>query len=285
MRKRLIWIGILFVLPLAGCNLNQEREPVLQESSTETATFPPTETIPPYTPLATLTPSKTLLPPPTFEPPTLTRTPSPVPSLTPTATLDLSVSIPGLRGAETPTPTSTAGCEPREDWKLIYTVQRDDALASIAEKYNTYVDELVAANCLTNPNMITIGQQLRVPGEAHPNVPSVECIPFELITPMNGTLAVAGGGDLTFNWRGPRAPYNLIRVYKPDGSTFEIVIELRQNETIILDETLPNKGTYTWYVYPLDSNFVQVCPEGGPWTFYKEQAPTPTPTLEFGGDF
>jgi LysM repeat protein len=232
-----------------------------------------------------LTPSKTLLPPPTFEPPTLTRTPSPIPSLTPSATLDVSVSIPGLHGAETPTPTSTAGCVPRKDWTLIYVVQRDDALATIAEKYNTYVDELVAANCLTNKNLITIGQELRVPGTAHPAEPVVECFPYELITPMNGPLAIAGGGGLTVNWRGPRAPYNLIRVHKPDGSTFEIVVELRQNETIILDETLRDQGTYTWYIYPLDSNFVQVCPEGGPWTFSKQQAPTPTPTLEFGSGF
>ncbi len=240
----------------------------------------PTETIPPYTPLATLTPSRTLRPPPTFEPPTLTPAPSLTPSLTPTATIDISVSIPGLRGAESPTPSSTAGCVPRKDWKLTYTVQRDDALVKIADLYDTSVDELMKANCLKDKNLLIIGQVLKVPGTVQPTTPEVACIPFELMTPMHGTLAVPGDGSLTFNWRGPRAPRNLIRIWRPDGSKFEDVIELRQNDTINLPENLPAAGTYTWYVYPLDRNFVQVCPEGGPWTFTKAQSPTLTPTID-----
>ena len=56
------------------------------------------------------------------------------------------------------------------------------------------------------------------------------------------------------------------------------MIELRQNETIDLSN-IPDAGTYTWYVYPLDQNFLQIaCHEGGPWTFTKAQMPTPTPT-------
>jgi hypothetical protein len=240
----------------------------------------PTETIPPYTPLATLTPSRTLRPPPTFEPPTLTPAPSLTPSVTPTATIDISVSIPGLRGAESPTPSSTAGCVPRKDWKLTYTVQRDDALVKIADLYDTSVEELMKANCLKDKNLLIIGQVLKVPGTVQPTTPEVACIPFELMTPMHGTLAVPGDGSLTFNWRGPRAPRNLIRIWRPDGSKFEDVIELRQNDTINLPENLPAAGTYTWYVYPLDRNFVQVCPEGGPWTFTKAQSPTLTPTID-----
>ena len=158
-------------------------------------------------------------------------------------------------------------------------MQRDDALSKIADLYNTTVDDLMKGNCLKDKNLIVIGQVLRVPGKVQPVQPAVPCIPFELVTPMNGTLNVAGGGNLTFDWRGPRAPRNLIRIWKPDGSKFEDVIELRQNDTIDIGKNLPAAGTYTWYVYPLDSNFVQVCPEGGPWTFTKGQAPTATPKV------
>jgi LysM repeat protein len=237
-----------------------------------------TETIPPSTPLATLTPSRTLRPPPTFEPPTPTTAPSLTPSATLTATLDLSVSIPGLRGAESPTPVSTAGCVPRKDWRLTYTVQRDDALSRIADLYNTTVDELMKANCLKDKNVIVIGQVLKVPGTTQPIHPEVVCVPFEVLTPLNGTLAVGGSGSLTFNWRGPRAPRNLIRIFRPDGSKYEVVLELRQNETIDLYANLAAAGTYTWWVFPLDRNFVQACPEGGPWTFTKEQS-VPTATI------
>ena len=55
------------------------------------------------------------------------------------------------------------------------------------------------------------------------------------------------------------------------------MVELRQNEAIDLYEHLHPAGTYTWYLYPLDANFVQVCPEGGPWTFTKSDSPTATP--------
>lgn len=281
---------ILFVLAafLLGMLLSRmssvpQQRPTLSAPPTNTPRAlaqRPTETIPPYTPLATLTPSRTLRPPPTFEPPTLTPAPSLTPSLTPTATIDISVSIPGLRGAESPTPSSTAGCVPRKDWKLTYTVQRDDALVKIADLYDTSVDELMKANCLKDKNLLIIGQVLKVPGTVQPTTPEVACIPFELMTPMHGTLAVPGDGSLTFNWRGPRAPRNLIRIWRPDGSKFEDVIELRQNDTINLPENLPAAGTYTWYVYPLDRNFVQVCPEGGPWTFTKAQSPTLTPTID-----
>src|SRR5690606_8910184 len=113
--------------------------------------------------------------------------------------------------------------------------------------------------------------------DAPPQV-EFECVPFELLTPMNGTLAIEGTGQLTFNWRGPRAPRNLIRNHRPDGSVYERVIELRHNESIDPYEHLWLGGTYTWYVYPLNSNFVQTCPEGGPWTFTKAQSPTATPS-------
>ena len=253
-------------------------------SAQNTASPSATETIPPYTPLATLTPSQTLRPPPTFEPPTSTRAPTLTPTVTLTSTIDLSISIPGLNGAETPTPSSTPGCQPRKDWELVYVVQRDDALARIAAQYNTTVDALAEANCLRDVNLIVIGQELRVPGDTHPQQPEYECVLWEVLTPANGTLAIEAEGQLTFNWHGPRAPRNLIRIIEPDGGMVEIVIELRQNETVDMAEKFTQGGTYTWYVFPLDYNFRQInCREGGPWTFTKPQSPTPVPTPEPGG--
>jgi LysM repeat protein len=235
--------------------------------------------------LSTVTPrptaTDTLLPPPTFEPPTTTPAPSGVPSATPASTINVEVSIPGLHGAETPTPTSTPGCEPREDWKLTYTVQFDDTLSAIADRYGTWPDDLADANCITDKNLIVVGQVLRVPGESQPQQPEVECVPWEVLTPFNGSVTVPADGSITFNWRGPQAPINLIRIIRPDGSVYERLIELRQNETIKLNDYLSLEGTYTWYVYPLGRDFVQIeCLEGGPWKFYKPVSSTPTPTVD-----
>lgn len=248
-------------------------------AATDTPAVTATETFPPYTPLPSLTPSRTLRPPPTFEPPTATFLPTTIPTETIAPTLDLSVSVPGLHGAETPTPSTTPGCTPKKEWKLTYTVKRGDALARIADMYGTTADDIAAANCLPDKNIIVEGQELKVPGTSQPVQPEVACRPFELLTPIDNTLAVEGGGDLSFVWVGPRANYNLIRIFRPDGSKYERVVELRQNEQINLPENLAQAGTYTWYVYPLDHNFVQACPEGGPWRFTKPLSPTLTPTI------
>ncbi len=82
---------------------------------------------------------------------------------------------------------------------------------------------------------------------------------------------------MEFHWYGPRTPRSLIRVFAPDGTKTEYVIDLRQDELIDLT-TLPQSGTFSWYVYPLDQNFLQDCPEGGPWTFTKAPKPTATAT-------
>jgi LysM repeat protein len=257
------------ILKFGNLKLNEAEKPAaVQTTSTQTVA---SATIPPYTPLPSLTPSQTLLPPPTFAPPTQTPVPSFTPSTTPTPTVDYSVSIPGLHGAETPTPSTTPGCQVNKDWNLIYEVKVNDTLSSIASMYGTYPDDLALNNCLTDANLITVGQQLHVPGSAQPQ-PTVDCPPWEALTPFNGSMNIPTMGQITFNWRGPNGVRNLLRVRRPDGSLFERVIELRQNETVDIAENFRLGGTYSWYIYPLDFNFRQIaCLEGGPWIFTKPE--------------
>src|SRR5260221_4835717 len=238
-----------------------------------------TNTVPPSTPLASLTPSRTLKPPPTFEPPTATLPASLTPSATPTSTIDLSIEIPGLIGLGTATPSTQEGCQPRKDWKLTYTVQRNDALSRIADLYNTTVNELIKGNCLSNKDMIVIGRVLKVPGKVQPTTPQYACVAWQIQTPFDGELDVPTSGNLTFDWHGPIVPYTIIRVYKPDNVTWEHVIPLRQNETIEILDEFPLGGNYTWQLFPLDKNFVQVCPDSPVYHFTKALSPSRTPTV------
>lgn len=47
-----------------------------------------------------------------------------------------------------------------------YTVASDDNLSAVAKKYGTTVDAIVAANGISNPNLIYPGQVLKIPGAA-----------------------------------------------------------------------------------------------------------------------
>ena len=46
-----------------------------------------------------------------------------------------------------------------------YTVKEGDTLSAIASKYNTTVENLVAINGISNPNLISVGQVLKLKGE------------------------------------------------------------------------------------------------------------------------
>lgn len=73
--------------------------------------------------------------------------------ITPAPTLDADATATALASLERPTPTPAA----------LYTVQPGDTLSAIAERFNTTVEELVAANGLTDPNALQTGQTLLIP--------------------------------------------------------------------------------------------------------------------------
>ena len=276
-----VLILVVVMMMSAACNLGREeltdgQQPIAQAITEQVDE--PTDAFP-STPLPSLTPSNTLRPPPTFEPPTLTPRPSDTPTITPTPTIQLSGDLPPLEGLHTPTvgPGTEPACVPNEDWGLRYEVQANDAVESIAQKYNIYAGDLAEGNCLDDPNLIVVGQFLRVPGEAHPGPPAPDCS-WELLTPFNGTITVPGAGQVTFNWNGPEAPRYLVRVYENDSGTGDYIAEyLTEFQTYyVLDLTeLPKGGTYSWRVFPIGMDFLQIgCPESHHSIFTKEAMPT-----------
>lgn len=96
--------------------------------------------------------------------PTPTNTPPPAPSETPALTATATVTPSATRQPATAFPTAQLppACNPRTDW-LLYSVVAGDTLGTIAAQVNSTVNELAVANCLANPNAISVGQQLRVP--------------------------------------------------------------------------------------------------------------------------
>lgn len=52
--------------------------------------------------------------------------------------------------------------EKTKETKKYYIVKKGDTLTSIAKKYKTTINQLVKWNNIKNPNVIEVGQKLRV---------------------------------------------------------------------------------------------------------------------------
>jgi len=168
--------GALLVIALAACSL-----------STQSVT----------TPVAEL---------PTNTPPTLpTTAPTNAPTNTPPPT---ATNRPTTSGGSTSGGIVPTACVPRGDWP-IYTVVSGDTLADIARRSNSSVSVLTTANCLSNPNNITVGQQIRVP-----NVPSA---PTPSIVYFRITAAPIPGGPQMLEWDTRGAASVLITQIPPSG--------------------------------------------------------------------
>ncbi|MGB1288571.1 MAG: LysM peptidoglycan-binding domain-containing protein [Aggregatilineales bacterium] len=304
------------IIPNVSIELDDPAPEILPTQVAQAATA--TETLLPASPLPTLTPAATLKPPPTLEPPTSTPQPSLTPSITPTVTLQVNLNIPGIQGAESPTPTTTPGCVVRDDWQLIHVVQFNEALASIAQLYGTFPNELAEANCISNPNVIQQGRELRVPGDVPTGPPPEQvCEPYEIFTPVDYAFELPSTGQIVFHWDGTASRRTLIRVYPPDNylSQEEYWLDelLAEQEGTVLDtdeidnsrdtqekrereswpreynidirqnhavsmDEFPYEGGYVWWIIPLTMNFQQICPSAGPYNFHKVAAPTPVPS-------
>jgi LysM repeat protein len=47
----------------------------------------------------------------------------------------------------------------------VYTVQLGDTLGSIAQQFGVTADSIVRSNSLTNPDVLIVGQELKIPGQ------------------------------------------------------------------------------------------------------------------------
>jgi len=117
----------------------------------------------------------------------LTATPT---TLTPTTT---STPSPSLTATQTPTasPTPPANCPPPPGWVPI-TVQQGQTLESIALQYNTTVDGLMQANCLTSTAAPPAGTTLYVP-----SLPSPTPIPCG--APSGWVIYTVQSGDTLYH--------------------------------------------------------------------------------------
>jgi LysM repeat protein len=84
-------------------------------------------------------------------------------------------------------PTSALPCTPRTDWTATYAIQRGDTLFAVAQRFNLTLQQLQQGNCISDPNLIQVGQTLRVPFQLSTSVPATRP-PVGTATPTNPNL-------------------------------------------------------------------------------------------------
>ncbi len=185
------------------------------------------------------------------------------------------------RPTNTPLPTATTGTTPcvlRADWAIFYTVVAGDTLGSIAARTNSTTGQLAAANCLTNPNNIVVGQQLRVPRvPSAPLPPTATRTPTPTLSPSPitplpypepigrvgfssylsgdaGFYYLVRGQSVILSW--DEAPANLYH------ATFYLVAPGQTSTTLIAEDANPADGVLASWTVPAGLNGHQVYATG-----------------------
>ncbi len=104
--------------------------------------------------------------------------------ITPAATQDVDATATSYARQLVPTPTPAG----------LYRVQQGDTLGAIAEQFGTSVEEIMAANGLTDPNAVQIGQTLLIPS-----------LISDTLT-LGTSIAITGTGALTTTGTVPLPP-------------------------------------------------------------------------------
>ena len=154
-------------------------------------------------------------------------------------------------------PTSAPTCTPRTDWPL-YTVVTGDTLGKVAVRSGTSTAALIQANCLTNANLISVGQSLRVPRQPlPPTVVPPTAVPNPTVQQLGsigislylggdaGNFALPGGASETITWDG--GPADAVRTdffQRANNGTL----------TLISTDTNSTDGWSTTWLTPIGFN-------------------------------
>lgn len=149
-------------------------------------------------------------------------------------------------------PIFRSNCTPQNTWPL-YTVIAGDTLAGIARRTNSTVTQIADANCLANANLISTGQQLRVPqlptSTSSGSITTVGELKIDPVIRFENNVALLNPGQtVTLSWSG--APVNeLIQV------EFTLISSNNSNNLISLgvDSNL-NDGVAIYWTVPQDVN-------------------------------
>ncbi|HHS97206.1 MAG TPA: LysM peptidoglycan-binding domain-containing protein [Chloroflexi bacterium] len=113
------------------------------------------------------------LPTPTVQVATPVPTPTPMPTVPPT--------VPPTPAPTTPPPSQPTETPTAPTQEQVYIVRPGDTLYSIARRYGVRLEDLAAHNGIINPNLIYVGQQIRIPAGSVVSPPTEQPVGEERI--------------------------------------------------------------------------------------------------------
>lgn len=138
-----------------------------------------------------------------------------------------------VKGTTTTTPATSTTDE-------IYVVKSGDTLSGIANKYGTTYQELAAYNNISNPNVITVGQKIKIPKGASSTTTATSWTPkvgdivnyngskhYVNANAANGSACKGGLAKITniYQLGKSKHPYHLVRVAGKGASVYGWVDE------------------------------------------------------------
>jgi LysM repeat protein len=152
-------------------------------------------------------------------------------------------------------PTNTTACITRTDWPA-YQVAVGDTIGQIASRTGTSAAALTQANCLTNANLISVGQTLRIPRQPLPPTVVPPTVEPTKVTQQLGSINISkylwadagnyvlpGGESIKLTWEG--GPADAIRTdFFTRASNGAMIL--------ISTDTNPSDGLSTIWLAPIN---------------------------------
>ncbi len=142
-------------------------------------------------------------------------------------------------GSNTGSNSGTTTCTPRTDWTIFYSVQPGDTLGDLAKRTGSTTTALAQGNCLDNANVLSVGQNLRVPRQPNPPpfTPTIGSLRFTPTVSENGTsITVPSGQRITISTTASSA----------NSVSFYMLLETGTPQLIGTDSNLADGASIGW---------------------------------------
>ncbi len=126
-----------------------------------------------------------------------------------------------------------------------YVVAAGDTLNGIAQRNGTTVSALMSANCLTDPNVLAVGQTLAIPGSVlnYSNIITVGAVQVSpVVRTDSGALVLTPGQAVTLSWNPGSGKAGRIEFYFASTGTSIVP------SVIGVDENAADGGSIQWVV-------------------------------------